>query len=83
MRIIFNIALILSLLYLPWWIGALILVVACFMVERFYEAFIYGILMDALYGTHFGLHDFYYFGSAYSLVVFSIAALLRDKLSWQ
>ena len=83
MRIIFNCALIVSILYLPWWIGALILVVACFMVEQFYEAFAYGILTDALYGTQFGIHGFLYLGSVYSLVIFSIYTLLRNKLSWQ
>lgn len=83
MRIAFNIGLIISILYLPWWVGALVLLVACFMIERFYEAFLYGILTDVLYGTSFGIHNFMYVASVFSLIVFSLAALLRDKLSWQ
>jgi cell shape-determining protein MreD len=83
MRIAFNIGLIISILYLPWWVGALVVLVGCFMIERFYEAFLYGMLTDALYGTSLGIHAFMYIASVYSLVVFSIAALLRDKLSWQ
>lgn len=82
MRIAFNIALIISVLYLPWWVGALILLVACFVIDRFYEVFMYGMAIDALYSTSTGVHGFVYAGSLYAVVVFIIASLLRDKLSW-
>lgn len=82
MRIAFNIGLILSLLYLPWWLGALVVLAGCFIIDRFYEVFIYGIVFDALYGTSIGIHGFAYVGSLYVCIIFTAAALLRDKLSW-
>ncbi len=82
MRIAFNIALIVSILYLPWWVGAVLLAAGCFVVGQFYEALVYGIVFDALYGTRFVTETFAYAGSLFALIVFSASALLRDKLSW-
>jgi hypothetical protein len=82
MRILFHIALILSLLYLPWWAGAIVLVSACFLLEKFYEALLYGILADALYGTSYGMHGFAYAASLFALIVFSFAAFIRNRLVW-
>ncbi len=82
MRIIFHIALIFSLLYLPWWAGAIVLIAACFLVERFYEALMYGILVDALYGTSYGIHGFAYTASLFALVVFLFSAFIRERLVW-
>lgn len=82
MRIAFNVALIISVLYLPWWVGALIVLAVCFVIDRFYEVFIYGIATDALYSTGMGTHGFEYIGSLYVVVIFIVASLLRDKLSW-
>jgi hypothetical protein len=82
MRIIFHIALILSLLYLPWWAGAIVLISACFLLEKFYEALMYGILADALYGTTYGIHGFAYAASLFALIVFSFASFIRNRLVW-
>lgn len=82
MRIAFIIALILSVLYLPWWVGALVALVACFVIDRFYEVFMYGIAVDALYGSTFGFHGYMYLGFLFSLFIFTCSLLLRDKLSW-
>lgn len=83
MKLFFNIALIVSLIYLPWWLGALVLCVACFAVSNFYEAIIYGIVADALYATSFGFHGFSFVCSLFAFTVFAISVLLKDKLSWQ
>jgi len=82
MRITFIIALILLVLYLPWWVGALVALAACFIIDRFYEVFIYGIAVDALYGSALGFHGYMYLGSLFSLCIFTCSLLLRDKLSW-
>ena len=82
MRIAFHIALILSLLYLPWWVGAIILVCACFLLERFYEAVLYGILTDALYGTGFGSHGFEYMATAFSVALILSASFMRSRFVW-
>jgi hypothetical protein len=63
-------------------VGALVVIAACFVVGQFYEALIYGIVVDALYGTRFGADTFAYAGSLFTLIVFTLSALLRDKLSW-
>ncbi len=82
MRILFHIALIISLLYFPWWLGAIILVGACFLVEHFYEAVLYGILADAIYGTSYGIHGFAYAASLFALIVFSFSTFIRTRLVW-
>jgi hypothetical protein len=82
MRIAFHIALILSILYMPWWTAAIILVCACFMLDRFYEAILYGIAVDALFGTEYGFHGLMYAGSIFSLVALLVASLIRDRLAW-
>ena len=82
MRIAFHIALILSILYMPWWTAAIILVCACFLLERFYEAVIYGIIVDALFGTEYGFHGYSYIGSTFALAAFLLASLIRNRLAW-
>lgn len=81
-RLAFNIALILSLLYLPWWAGAVIALSACFMIGRFYEVVIYGILADTLYGSRFGWHGFSYVATLYAVVIFAAASVIRKRLAW-
>ncbi len=82
MRIAFNIALAVSLLYLPWWAGAVIVVSACFLVEGFYEAVAYGILADALYATDAGFHGTRYAATIFAAIVFIFASIIRKRLAW-
>ncbi|HEU5114290.1 MAG TPA: hypothetical protein VFT82_00825 [Candidatus Paceibacterota bacterium] len=82
MRLVFNIALIVSLLFLPWWAGALLLISACMLVDRFFEAILFGILADAFYSTKFGFHGFSSAATLYAIVVFLIASSVRKRLSW-
>ncbi|HEU0080936.1 MAG TPA: hypothetical protein VFQ72_02845 [Candidatus Paceibacterota bacterium] len=81
-RLAFNIALILSLLYLPWWAGAVIVVSACFLVENFYEAVLYGIISDVLYGTAQGWHGLPYASTIFAAAVFLVASTLRKRMAW-
>ena len=82
MRFFWNIAVIASVLFLPWWVGAVIAVAACFFVNNFYEIIIYGIIADSLYGSKFGLYGFSYIASLYSAIIFIIIAALKKKLAW-
>jgi hypothetical protein len=82
MRILFNIVLIFSILYCPWWTGAIIVLCACLLVNRFYEVVLYGILADALYGTQFGIHGFAYAASLFTLSIFVVTSLIRSRLAW-
>ncbi len=81
MRIAFNIALIISLLYLPWWVGALIVIAGCIVARRFYEVMFYGILADGLYATKYGLYGFTHVAALYTLVVFLIASTVQKRLA--
>jgi hypothetical protein len=82
MRIIFNIALAVSILFFPWWVVAPLAVAACAFVPRMYEVVIYGIAFDALYSTPFGLHGFAFVGSAFAALAFGIVSFLRSRVSW-
>ncbi len=83
MRIAFHCALILSILFCPWWTGAIIMIAACFLLDRFYESVIYGIAVDALYGSSFGIHGFVYTGTVFCVAVFLSASFIRTRLAWQ
>jgi hypothetical protein len=82
MRIAFNIGLVVSLLYLPWWVGALLAIYACFKVDKFYEVVIYGIFADALYGNRFGFYGIPYAATLYTVILLSISVTVRKRLSW-
>ncbi len=82
MRIICNIACLISLLFLPWWCAALVVCTSTFAVRRFYEAVLYGIAFDALYATLFGIHGFPYAGTAVAVIFLFVSALLRKRLAW-
>jgi hypothetical protein len=82
MRLAFHIALIISILYCPWWTGAIIIIAACMLVDDFYEAVLYGIAMDVLYGTSLGFHGFRYAATVYSCLIFSFSSLIRTRLAW-
>ncbi|HVU06882.1 MAG TPA: hypothetical protein VHE10_03810 [Candidatus Paceibacterota bacterium] len=81
-RIAFNVLLAISLFYLPWWTGALIVVSACFLVDHFYEAVLFGMLADAFYGTEFGFHGFSHIAALYTAMVLGFASIVRNRLAW-
>jgi hypothetical protein len=81
MRIIFNIALVISILFFPWWVIASLMIAACSLVPRMYEVVLYGIAFDALYSTAFGFHGFAFMGSAFSALTLGIVSFLRSRLS--
>lgn len=82
MRLLVNLILIVSLLFLPWWVGALFVLVACFFIKSLYEVVLYGILFDGLYGSQFGFHGFVFLATFYTSVVFFVTSFLRTKLVW-
>lgn len=82
MRIACNIALILCVLYLPWWIGVLVALVSAFLVDRFFELVLYGMLADVLYGSSFSLNGFSHIGVVYTSLVCAVSLVIRKRLSW-
>ncbi|MEK7596564.1 MAG: hypothetical protein AAB450_00395 [Patescibacteria group bacterium] len=82
MRIAGNIGIAVSILYLPWWFSVIFIIGACFSVPKFYEAVVYGILIDALYGTKFGLYGFSYVFTGVFIIIFLVLSVVRRRLSW-
>lgn len=80
-RLIFDLALIISILFLPWEVSAVLLVASCFAVRNFYEAFIFGIMTDALYSVPSGFHGFPHLGVLFSTVAFLLSAFVRERLA--
>lgn len=51
-RIIFNIILFLAVFYTPWWFVVILALIGCFLYPLYFEIFIFGILLDILYGAN-------------------------------
>lgn len=82
MRLAFHIAIILSILYAPWWASAVLIACAAFLFERFYGAVVYGILIDALFATEFGYKGFSFMATLFGTSVLILASLIRNRLAW-
>ncbi|HEY9481272.1 MAG TPA: hypothetical protein VIR98_03535 [Candidatus Paceibacterota bacterium] len=80
-RTITDIVLILSILFLPWWVSAALLLVACFYFHHFFEAFVFGIMADALYAAPHAFHNFPHLGVIFAAVSFLLSALIRERLA--
>ncbi len=50
-RLVANTALLISVLYLPWWITVALAVVGLFSFNRFFELIIFMLVIDLLYGA--------------------------------
>lgn len=50
-RIIFDLLLLGAIFYTPWWVAALLAFVCVFLIPRYYEILVFGLLVDLLYGT--------------------------------
>lgn len=82
MRLIAHLTLIVSILFMPWWVTAFFIIAACAAVPRFYEVILYGIAIDALYASSAGFHGFAYVWTLVSVLAFLAAGFLRSRLSW-
>ena len=80
-RLIANVILFASLLFLPWWITIVIALIAVFVYNVFYELILWGVVGDLLYGA--GVASFYAltsFLSTGALVLFLTAQYLKEKI---
>ena len=50
-RIFFDIILLSAVFYTPWWIVAILAFVGAFFWSSYFEIFVFGILLDILYGA--------------------------------
>ncbi|MCK5027416.1 MAG: hypothetical protein KAS07_03280 [Candidatus Pacebacteria bacterium] len=51
-RIIYDIALLASILFFPWWIIVMVVCVGVILYEQYIECVIAGVVIDMLYGTY-------------------------------
>lgn len=75
-RIIFDLVLLGAIFYTPWWVVVILAFIGAFIWPTYYEIFIYGLLVDLLYGAHM-----FFFGGIFgivgSVVIFSIASYAK------
>ncbi len=82
MRTVWNISIVFSILYLPWWLSLALVVGACLSVPKFYESLFYGLLIDTLYGTKSGLYGLAYVFTGVSVLIFFTTAAIRERVLW-
>lgn len=75
-RIITNIVIVISILFLPWWATVLLVCAGILLFPHFYEAIIAGVLMDVLYGV--SMVSFSGFVAVFT-VIFSLGYLLGER----
>jgi len=77
LRILADIIIFLSILFLPWWVTIFLVLFGIFFFNHFYEAIIAGILIDLLYGTRaeefFGIWFLFF-------IIFSSIYFFGEKL---
>lgn len=74
-RIIINLAVIFSIVFLPWWAGVFLIIAASF-IGHFFEGIVYGAIMDSMYAIQ-GSHTFTLIFLSFSLVVPIIKSRVR------
>lgn len=80
-RIVFNIFLVASVIYMPWWVTAVLAVAGVFMFKRFYEIVAVGVLMDLLYGVPAPrFFNFWFVFTIGSLAVYLAAMKVKESL---
>lgn len=51
LRIIADIAVLISIFIFPWWFSLLLLIICIFLLNNFYEALFFALLLDGFYGV--------------------------------
>jgi hypothetical protein len=83
LRIAFNIALPLIMLFLPWWLFVFVLLAAFLMVGRFFEGVLWALAADIIHGSSWGFHGSSHAFLIGSVVAFILISFVRERLSWQ
>lgn len=76
-RLAGDVFLVLSALFLPWWITAPLILAGCVFVESFYEGVVLAVIIDLVYGTT----PLPYLTAA-ALLVFLVSPVLRERVRW-
>jgi len=80
-RIAADIAILFSALFLPWWSALFLIFLGALFFKNFYEAFFFGLLLDALYGTEaINFHGFRLFFTALGLFFIFFGKMMKKKV---
>lgn len=79
-RIIFNIILGLSILFMPWWLSVGLGILMIAFIRNPYEILVWGLFMDSLYG--FSGTDFFFIGTFTwaAVIALLISIFLKERL---
>lgn len=75
-RIIFDLIVLASIFYVPWWIVAILAFVGAFYCTSYYEIFIFGLIIDILYGAK-AVHLGGIYGIVSALIIFIAATYTK------
>lgn len=70
-RILVNAAILVSLFFLPWWVACAIILISCWFCD-FYEAMLFGFLIDVFYSSG----NFFHIQSQFIDYPFTLMAFL-------
>jgi hypothetical protein len=80
-RIIFDAVVCFAVLFLPWQFFIFFVFAGGLVFQNYFEAFIFGLFMDALYGTPaVNFHGFHLFFAFASLSLIFITGFLKTKI---
>jgi hypothetical protein len=80
-RVAADLAILLSVLFLPWWVSLFLIFLGALFLENFYEAFLFGLFLDALYGTALvNFHGFRLFFASTGLFFIFVSAIMKKKM---
>lgn len=78
-RIILNISLLISILFLPWWVSILLGILILFLY-KFYEIIIWGIFADSLYASIDGFFGIQFIFTLTFTFLFLISILMKKRI---
>lgn len=78
-RILFDVILLGSIFYAPWWLIIILALIAAFLWPPYYEVIVFGILVDLMYGAHTLLFNGVS-GLLTAIVIFFVASYARKSV---
>lgn len=80
-RVVFDLILIVSVFFLPFWITAILLVAGTVLFPWFVELFFFSLLVDLVFGVpELRFFNFQYIVTLFAAVIFIIYQLIRPRL---
>jgi len=79
-RLVLNAAILVSILFFPWWFTVIVGIILVFLQKNFYEIIVWAIFYDVLYGiSSINIWGFTFFFTVGVLFLFYGAGFLKSK----